>query len=86
MFGFIGRVLIYIAPIVLWFYLNQKLDTLEGKKLSLKQHRVWGKFYWIYGWAIGVKKFGTVLRYFLTGIGLVLILRWFFILTSTTPR
>lgn len=86
MFGLIGRILIYIGPIVVWVIMNRKLDELEDRKSYLREHNVWGKLYWLYGWTLGVKKLGTYVRYFLSGAALLLLLRWFFIITSTTPR
>jgi hypothetical protein len=85
MFGFIGRVLPYLAPLIVWYYLNQALDKLESRRETAKQHPVWGKFWFLYGWAFGVNRTGTVVRYVLTGIGMFMLARWFFIITSTTP-
>lgn len=86
MFGFIGRVLIYIPPIIVWVIMNQKLDELEKRKSELKEHKLWGKLFWVYGWAIGIRKSGTYVRYIITGIMLFVLTRWFLIITSTTPR
>ncbi|HPD74297.1 MAG TPA: hypothetical protein PLX95_03375 [bacterium] len=86
MFTFLGRVLIYIGPVIIWVLMNQKIDRLETKREELRENKTWGKFFWLYGWSIGVKKIGTYIRYVLTGGVMLLVLRWFFILTSTTPK
>ncbi len=85
MFIFIGRVLIYIVALGAWVFVNKKIDQLESRKEELREHKTWGKFFWLYGWSIGTNKIGVYIRYVITAIILVLVLRYFFVITSTTP-
>lgn len=85
-FVVIGRVLIYVLLMIVWYHMNKKLDQLDTKEEELKAHKTWGKFFWLYGWLIGTRKVGVVIRYILTGILAFLLSRWFFIVTSTTPK
>jgi len=85
MFGFIGRILPFAIPLLAWYYLNRALDKLENRREQARQHPFWGRLWFIYGWAFGVKRTGTIVRYVLTGAAVFFLARWFFILTSTTP-
>ena len=82
LFVFIGRVLPFVFIIWAWWSANTALDRLGAREESLRQHKFLGKFYWLYGWAIGTQKRTTTVRWIIVGIGAFFLARWFFLATS----
>ncbi len=80
----IGRLIPFAVILGVWWYFNHAMDKLEGQQNKLKKSPFWGKLFFLYGWTIGVRKFGTFVRYIITGGVLFFVLRWFFIATSST--